>query len=158
MKLTLSILAVLVGLAVWGCGGDKATSSSDAKASLFATVTGGQGEAKPQIEPPDRPPPKKLLIRDLKEGSGPAAQSGDDVGVYYIGVNYETGKLQYQEWPPPHRPLTFELGTGAFGEAWEKGIEGMKVGGRREIIVPSRLLYGTGTVDYVVKLARLTPA
>jgi peptidylprolyl isomerase len=156
MKLSLSIVAVVVGLTVWGCGGDQPANS--AQSGPFATVTGGEGNTKPQIEPPDRPPPTKLLTRDLKVGSGPPAHDGDEVGVYYIGVNYKTGQLQYQEWPPPSRPLTFELGFDGYGEAWEKGIEGMKVGGRREIIVPSRLLYGTGTVDYVVKLAHLKQA
>jgi peptidylprolyl isomerase len=159
MKFTLVITALCIGLAVAGCGSGESTASSSgaAQEGSFASISGGEGKAIPKIVPPDRPPPKKLLVRDIKEGSGPAAHRGDEVGVYFYGVNYKTGKEQYKEWPPGSS-LNFTLGSGGYGEGWEEGIEGMKLGGRREVIVPSKLLFNTGTVDYVVDLVKLKPA
>lgn len=123
----------------------------------FAAITGGRGNQKPQIDPADRPASKQLLVRDLKRGFGPAARLGDEVGIYYAGAVYETGKVQYYGWRPDP-PATFQLGHSAFGKEWEEGIAGMKVGGIREMVAPSRFFNGSGAVDYVIELVSLEPA
>lgn len=128
------------------------------KSDPFATVTGGWGGDRPSIVPPDGPPPKKVMTRDLKEGSGRVAHRGDRVAVHYIGINYRTGEEQYPGRWPPQPPLKFRLGSDYVTPAWEKAIEGMKVGGRRELIIPSGLLFRTGTIDYVVDLVRVEPS
>jgi len=97
-------------------------------------------------------------MRDIEVGSGPLARRGDEVGIYYTSVNYRSGKKRFEEWPPPKQPYTLRLGLAGINDAWEEGIEGMRVGGRRELIIPSHLLYRTGTVDYVVDLVRIYPA
>lgn len=123
----------------------------------FAAITGGKGNRKPTIDPADRPASKQLLVRDLERGSGPAARLGDEVGIYYAGAVYDTGKVQYYGWRPD-APATFQLGHSAFGREWEEGIQGMKVGGIREMVAPSRFFNGSGAVDYVIELVSLEPA
>lgn len=119
----------------------------------FAAITVRKGTTEPRIDPADRPAPKKLLTRDLEIGLGPPARSGDEVTLYYSGARYETGKVEYGGWA-----RSIELGTGLYGDAWEEGIEGMTAGSRREVIIPSRRLGGSGAVDYLIELIRVKPA
>lgn len=91
---------------------------------------------------PSGAPPKSLEIKDLEEGSGAAAKSGDTVTVNYVGVNYKTGKEFDASWDRGE-PFPFTLGAGQVIPGWEKGVEGMKVGGRRELIIPPSLGYGS---------------
>ena len=91
---------------------------------------------------PETPaPPTELVANDLEEGTGPAAKAGDEVSVQYVGVNYKSGKEFDASWDRGE-PFTFALGSGMVIPGWEKGIEGMKVGGRRELIIPPELGYG----------------
>src|SRR5215211_2176850 len=99
-------------------------------------------KSKPKVEVPSGPPPQKLEIKDLKEGSGQAAKPGDEVSVQYVGVNYKTGKEFDTSWDRGE-PFTFKLGEGGVIQGWEDGIQGMKVGGRRELIIPPQLGYGS---------------
>jgi FKBP-type peptidyl-prolyl cis-trans isomerase len=106
-----------------------------------AKTSTGQKKTKPKVEVPSGPPPKKLEIKDLEEGSGPAAKPGDEVTVQYVGVTYKTGKQFDASWDRGE-PFTFELGSGEVIPGWEEGIKGMKPGGRRELIIPPELGYG----------------
>lgn len=128
-------------------------SNSYKQKGPFAAIVMKGGDRKPNIDPPDRPAPKQLLVRDLEEGSGPAARRGDEVTLSYAGAMYETGEIRYGGTTQLSR-----LGFGGWGEAFEEGIEGMKEGSRRELIIPSRLLGGSGAVDYVIEVTRLKPA
>ena len=156
MRFLLAILGLGLALALAACGGEEATSS-EPQDPRFGTVTFVGKFDKPHIQPPTRPLPKRVLVRDLKVGSGPVARRGDWIGVHYIGANYKTGEEQYHRWSPLS-PLELRLGFGGDGDGWEEGIEGMRAGGIREMIVPSRLLYRTGTIDYVVELVKVKPA
>jgi peptidylprolyl isomerase len=103
----------------------------------------------PEIKVPDGPPPKELVVNDLEQGSGAAVGKGDTIVVEYVGVNYKTGEEFEVVWG---KPTTFTVGSGELIKGWEQGIRGMKVGGRRELIIPSKLAFGKGAVIYVVDL------
>ena len=90
---------------------------------------------------PTGAPPKELEIKELEEGSGAEAKSGDEVTVQYVGVNYKNGKEFDSSWSR-NEPYTFPLGAGEVIPGWDQGVEGMKIGGRRELIIPPELAYG----------------
>ncbi|ROQ63722.1 FKBP-type peptidyl-prolyl isomerase-like protein [Streptomyces sp. 840.1] len=96
---------------------------------------------KPGIEVPEGDPPTELTIRDLVIGDGPTAQPGRVVQVHYVGVTFASGKEFDSSWERD-RPFKFAVGGGKVIKGWDRGVRGMKVGGRREIIVPPRLGYG----------------
>jgi peptidylprolyl isomerase len=110
------------------------------------TLDSGGGGAPPKSEPkvtvPSSPPPKKLVVKDLEEGTGATAKAGDQVSVQYLGVDYKTGKQFDASWDRGE-PIAFTLGAKDVISGWDKGIEGMKVGGRRELIIPPDLAYGS---------------
>jgi peptidylprolyl isomerase len=111
-----------------------------------------RAEREPEVQVPSGPPPKELVIEDLEEGSGAEVKAGDDIVVDYVGVNYRTGEKFESTWERPE-PGAFTMGTGELIKGWEEGLKGMKVGGRRELIIPSRLAYEkTGTLIYVIDL------
>lgn len=99
-------------------------------------------KTKPKVTVPSGPPPKTLVTRDLETGTGPAAKAGDKVTVNYVGVNYKSGKEFDASWDRGE-PFTFTLGAGEVIPGWDQGVEGMKVGGRRELIIPPSLGYGS---------------
>ena len=97
-------------------------------------------EEKPIIDRPDGPPPRDLQITDLVEGDGREATSGSMVLVHYVGVSYSTGEEFDASYG--HSPLAFPLGAGRVISGWDTGIQGMKVGGRRKLVIPPHLAYG----------------
>ncbi|MFC8661238.1 MULTISPECIES: FKBP-type peptidyl-prolyl cis-trans isomerase [Streptomyces] len=96
---------------------------------------------KPEIDFPGGEPPADLEIKDIWEGDGPVAKAGDTVSVHYVGVAFSTGEEFDASWNRG-APLQFQLGVGQVIAGWDKGVEGMKVGGRRQLIIPSHLAYG----------------
>ncbi|MGD0559844.1 MAG: FKBP-type peptidyl-prolyl cis-trans isomerase [Streptosporangiaceae bacterium] len=96
---------------------------------------------KPEIEFPDGPPPANLEITDIWEGDGQVAKSGDRVQVHYVGVAYSTGEEFDASWNRG-QPLEFQLGVGHVIEGWDEGVQGMRVGGRRKLVIPAHLAYG----------------
>ncbi|MEV7373815.1 FKBP-type peptidyl-prolyl cis-trans isomerase [Streptomyces sp. NPDC090301] len=96
---------------------------------------------KPQIDLPEGAPPTELTVRDLIVGDGPEAKPGNVVQVHYVGVTFASGKEFDASWDRG-QPFKFAMGGGRVIKGWDRGIRGMKVGGRREIIVPPRLGYG----------------
>ncbi len=96
---------------------------------------------KPAVEIPDRPAPKELQIEDLVEGEGDEAQAGDKIGVQYVGVLYKNGKEFDSNWGSGE-PFEIELGAGEVIPGWDQGLEGMKVGGTRQLTIPPELAYG----------------
>ncbi|MBH1936691.1 FKBP-type peptidyl-prolyl cis-trans isomerase [Streptomyces sp. AV19] len=96
---------------------------------------------KPEIDFPEGPAPSDLEIVDLWEGDGAVAKAGDFVKVHYVGVAYSTGEEFDASWNRGN-PLEFQLGAGQVIVGWDKGIQGMKVGGRRRLTIPAHLAYG----------------
>lgn len=145
-------------LALLGCGGSSGTTDAgrtSSKPEAAGATTASEAETGypvPQA-PPHKGPLKKLGVRDIEVGSGPVAHWGDEVAVRYVGLNYETAKVYVRHWKGLE-PLFFELDRKSFGVGWQKGIEGMRVGGRRELQIPKRLLFNDEDVAYVVELLR----
>jgi len=127
--------------------------SSFPQVGPFAAIKWKKGDEEPQFDPPDRPAPTKLLFRSLEAGSGPGAKPGDEVEIFYAGFIYKTGERRYGGVAGP-----FRLGSGGLGDGFEKGLEGMKAGSRRELILPSRFIGGSPAVDYGISLKSLSPA
>jgi peptidylprolyl isomerase len=96
---------------------------------------------KPEIEFPGGEPPADLQITDIWEGDGPVATAGANVQVHYVGVAYSTGEEFDASWNRG-APLEFRLGTGRVIAGWDQGLQGMKVGGRRQLVIPPGLAYG----------------
>lgn len=135
---------VILMVAFAGCGGGSSTTSSSAGEEDTAAEQGEGLEVKtrPQVKPPQGPPPKKIVIKEIEEGSGPAAKDGDLVTVQYVGVNYRTGTEFDASWNRGE-PFPFRLGAHEVISGWDIGIKGMKVGGRRELIIPPNHAYGS---------------
>ena len=96
---------------------------------------------KPEIDFPGGEPPAELEITDIWEGDGPVASAGDRVTVHYVGVAHSTGEQFDASWDRGE-PLSFQLGAGKVITGWDEGVQGMKVGGRRQLIIPPGLAYG----------------
>ncbi len=97
---------------------------------------------KPEVELPVSGPPTNLEVKDLAVGQGPAAAKGQTVHVHYVGVALSTGNEFDSSWERGE-PLSFTLGGRQVIRGWDMGIKGMRVGGRRRIVVPSFLGYGS---------------
>ena len=137
-------LCVALALAVAGCG--RSGDSSSTQASSEATTTEQSGgdtnlNAKPKVTVPDGPAPKKLEENEIVEGEGAEAKAGDEVTVQYVGVGYDSKEEFDSSWSR-NEPFTFTLGAGEVIPGWDQGVAGMKVGGRRELIIPANLAYG----------------
>ncbi len=95
-------------------------------------------KTKPKVVVPSGPPPKTLVVKDLIKGTGPAATPTSTVTVNYVGVLYKGGKEFDSSWK---RGTTASFPLSGVIQGWQQGIPGMKVGGRRELIVPASLAY-----------------
>ena len=100
---------------------------------------GTAGKA-PTIVVPPGSPPTQLESADLITGTGPAAKTGDALTVQYVLATYSSRKTVQSSWTS--QPFTFTLGQGVI-RGWDEGVVGMKVGGRRELVIPPSLGYGS---------------
>jgi peptidylprolyl isomerase len=96
---------------------------------------------KPEIDFPGGDPPAELEITDIWEGDGAVAKAGDTVRVHYVGVAYSTGEEFDASWNRGD-PLEFRLGVGQVIAGWDTGVQGMRVGGRRQLVIPPDQAYG----------------
>lgn len=149
----IALLALLLlSLIAAGCGSDDEGSSGGSKTtdsgSKTATTDTGPPTAdlentdvKPVIEKATGSPPRKLVVEDIVKGKGPAAKSGDTVAVQYVGANFSNGEEFDASWDRG-QPFSFPLGSGQVIKGWDKGVVGMRVGGRRQLTIPPELGYG----------------
>jgi peptidylprolyl isomerase len=96
---------------------------------------------RPQIDKPEGDVPFELGIEDLTVGDGAEATKGKKVSVHYVGVAFSSGEEFDSSWNRD-RPFEFKLGTGQVIPGWDAGVEGMRVGGRRKLTIPSAMAYG----------------
>jgi FKBP-type peptidyl-prolyl cis-trans isomerase len=140
--------ALLAALAVAACGGSTAPgvqlapSAGATEASVPTTPTPPpQLKTKPTVTVPSNCASTALIKKDLIPGTGQTVQAGQTVTVNYVGVLCKTGKEFDSSWKR-NQPFTTALTAGSVIPGWVQGIPGMKVGGRRELIIPSNLAYG----------------
>ena len=105
---------------------------------------------RPTIDKPEGDIPFELGIDDLVEGEGEAATKGSKVSVHYVGVAFSTGDEFDASWNRGE-PFEFKLGAGQVIPGWDAGVEGMKVGGRRQLTIPSAMAYGARGAGGVIK-------
>jgi FKBP-type peptidyl-prolyl cis-trans isomerase len=125
-----------------------ASASAEGEPIQAEKVEPTAGEAsldtKPKIPKASGAAPKELVAQDLIVGDGAEAKSGDPVSVQYVGVTYDDNKEFDASWSgsKPGKPFTFTLGQGGVIQGWDQGVVGMKVGGRRKLVIPPDLAYG----------------
>jgi FKBP-type peptidyl-prolyl cis-trans isomerase len=105
---------------------------------------------KPEIDFPGGEPPADLEIKEIWEGDGPEAKAGQNVTVHYVGVSFSTGEEFDASWNR-NSPFTFPLGGGRVIKGWDLGVQGMKVGGRRQLTIPAHLAYGNQSPSPLIK-------
>ena len=154
------ILAALATLALTACGKSSSTTSNttastDAGSAPPTTAAvappgtipaadrslAGRIGTEPTIKVPSGPAPSGLETADLILGTGPATGTGSSVTIQYVGASYSTGKVFDASWSR-NQTLPFTLGQGEVIPGMDQGVAGMKVGGRREIVIPPALAYG----------------
>jgi peptidylprolyl isomerase len=172
MRKTLSILciAAVVGGAVAGCGSSSSNSASTAAGVVLAPSGGATSAAaaattsssttsastsssnvklptafntEPTIKSPGGTPPTKLVVKNLITGTGPAVTSpSQTVTIAYVGALYANSKVFDASWKDVPSTHTISQAASGFVPGFESGLLGMKVGGRRELIIPASLAYG----------------
>ena len=105
---------------------------------------------RPQIEKPEGDIPFELVADDLTVGEGDEATKGKKVSVHYVGVAFSTGEEFDASWNRG-QPFEFKLGAGQVIPGWDAGVEGMKVGGRRKLTIPSAMAYGARGAGGAIK-------
>lgn len=105
---------------------------------------------RPQIARPEGDIPFELGIEDLVVGEGDEAVRGKKVTVHYVGVAFSSGEEFDASWNR-NRPFEFKLGKGQVIPGWDAGVEGMRVGGRRKLTIPSAMAYGARGAGGVIK-------
>jgi peptidylprolyl isomerase len=123
-----------------------------------------QTDRKPTVTVPDEAPPTELVTDDLVTGEGPEAGPGMLATVDYVGVSWSTGTEFDASWNR-NETFSFNLGAGEVITGWDRGVQGMRVGGRRRLTIPPELGYGAHgagnviapgeTLVFVVDLRRL---
>jgi peptidylprolyl isomerase len=151
MRIRLLILCGLAALALTlaSCGGgDTETAEftveappADAAADQADAAAAAERKDKPEVTLPDSPP-KELETRDIKVGTGPAVKKGDTALLDYVGVGVKTKKEFDSSFASGREPIPVALGQGQVIAGWDEGIVGMKVGGRRELVIPADKAYG----------------
>jgi peptidylprolyl isomerase len=122
------VLLLLVAVALAACGADKKNDQV-------------KSQTKPEVTVPSGEPPTKLEQKDLSVGTGAEATKGQKVSVQYVGVAFSTKKQFDASWDRG-KPFEFVLGAGNVIKGWDQGVAGMKVGGRRQLVIPPDLAYG----------------
>jgi peptidylprolyl isomerase len=107
-------------------------------------------QSKPNVEVPAGDPPTELVVDDLIVGEGPEATPGQQVSVHYVGVAHSNGK-EFDSSYSRNTPFSFGLGAGQVIQGWDKGVTGMRVGGRRQLTIPANLAYGDRGAGGVIK-------
>jgi peptidylprolyl isomerase len=176
-RLPILLACLLLMLFAVACGDDgedeaaapqetaTATETPSAEGSVDAAAISDDLSAKPAIPQPSGEPPAELQKTDVVKGKGKAAKAGDLVSVQYVGNSWSTGAQFDASWDRGAEPFQFPLGAGQVIPGWDQGVEGMKRGGRRLLVIPPDLAYGAQspspdiapneTLIFVVDLKRI---
>jgi peptidylprolyl isomerase len=118
------------------------TSTPTSTTATAKTPTSGPLAKEPTVTIPPGAAPTALVTKEIIKGTGAEAKAGQPVTVNYVGVLFHGGKEFDASWKR-NEPFVFTLGQGAVIKGWDQGVAGMKVGGRRELIIPANLAYGS---------------
>ncbi|MGZ4627043.1 MAG: FKBP-type peptidyl-prolyl cis-trans isomerase [Kineosporiaceae bacterium] len=118
------------------------TTSTPTTSTAASTPVPPQLSKKPVVVVPKGPAPTHLVTTDIIKGTGATAAPGKTIVVNYVGTLYKTGKQFDASWDR-NQPFSTALANGSVIPGWVQGIAGMKVGGRRELIIPPALAYGS---------------
>ena len=105
---------------------------------------------KPEVDKPTGDIPFELIVDDIVVGDGDEAVAGKKVSVHYVGVAFSTGDEFDASWNRG-QAFSFKLGKGQVIPGWDAGVQGMKVGGRRKLTIPSAMAYGARGAGNVIK-------
>ncbi len=145
-----ALVAIALSLGLAACGDDddgsegddqQAPSAQEETSGTETTSDLTDTSVKPVIERPTGAPPRKLVKEDIVKGKGPGAKPGDTVVVNYVGVSFSTGDQFDASWDSG-QTFPVPLGQGQVIEGWDKGLVGIKKGGRRQLVIPPELGYG----------------
>src|SRR4051794_14727753 len=114
---------------------------ADAAVQALADSISKDVKTKPVVAIPAGATPKSLTIKDIVPGTGRAARKGDTVSVQYVGSSWSNGAQFDSSWDRG-QPFSVPLGKGQVIPGWDKGLVGMKAGGRRLLVIPPNLAYG----------------
>lgn len=145
------LVALLLLTALAGCGGDSSSGAEDERVATTEQPPTAPGQpvptesgadaakrSEPKVFVPDGGPPRKVVVEDMIEGSGPAAKKGDELTVNFIAVRHGDGNFFESSWDWP-KPFTFTLGMKDVIPGWVRGLPGMREGGRRHLAIPGKL-------------------
>ena len=173
----LLVLAALAAFALAACGSDddgegtqppstKETQTKEEPSPSELREALKNTSIKPVLPKPSGSPPRRLVKEDIVKGKGPAAKPGDTLTVNYVGVAFSTGEEFDTSWDGG-QPIKVSLGAGRVIKGWDRGLVGMRKGGRRILTIPPELGYGregsppaiapNETLVFVVDLVKLTP-
>lgn len=117
---------------------------------------------RPEIDFPGVEPPESLEVTDIETGDGDEAKPGDEIEVHYVGVDFESGEEFDASW---NRAQTVTVQLEGLITGWQQGIPGMRVGGRRKLVIPPELAYGPAgnghrlagcTLIFIIDLLRVS--
>ena len=174
----LLLTAALALSALAACGGDDDNGEASPPPSTKETQTREEPSpaelrealkntaTKPVLPKPTGSPPRRLVKEDVVKGKGPAAKPGDTVTVNYVGVAFSTGEEFDNSWDRG-QPIKVPLGGGRVIKGWDRGLVGMRAGGRRILSIPPELAYGrqgyppaiapNETLVFVIDMVKITP-
>jgi peptidylprolyl isomerase len=167
------LLALLAVIALGACGDDEEPAAKPTKADTTEEPSPAKERealedthTRPHIPKPSGAPPRRLVKEDIVKGKGAPAKNGDTLTVNYVGVTFSTGEEFDASWDRGE-PFQFTLGAGQVISGWDKGLVGMRKGGRRMLTIPPELAYGTAgsppligpneTLVFVVDLVAIKP-
>ena len=174
----LCLMAAVAPAALAACGSDDDGEASSPPPSTQQTQTKEEPSpaalrkalkdttTKPVVPKPTGSPPRRLVTEDVAKGSGPPAKPGDTVTVNYVGVTFSTGEEFDNSWDRG-QPIKVRLGAGQVIKGWDRGLVGMREGGRRILTTPPELAYGrqgyppaiapNETLVFVIDMVKITP-
>jgi peptidylprolyl isomerase len=149
-RLPIVLACLFIAVFAASCGDDEEqpaaapteTATPEATVSVDPSEISKDLTDKPSIPKPDGEPPAELQKTDIVKGKGKRAKEGDNVSVQYVGNSWSTGAQFDASWDRGAEPFTFPLGAGQVIPGWDQGVAGMKVGGRRLLVIPPDLAYG----------------